>query len=298
MEFAQNSNRNKFRVDRMCKKHLLGLFLFFLIPASYAIDREIAITIDDLPFVGSSNGNPSKLGREQDRFMQLLQTLIDKKVPATGFVIAGSIEKGQWALLEAFKQAGFILGNHTYSHKNLNITSAANYIADVDRADKILDPLFPKTKYFRYPYLAESKGEKKQLVHDYLFEHHYVIAPVTVDSKDFKFNQQLYAIPYRLRDQNLNQLKRRYLEFIWNQTLKAERQVLKTKPNKVIKQVLLIHANLLNSHCLGDIIDLYRSKGYRIVSLEEILTDTTENTNNSGIFQNLFQNTVLEEFYQ
>lgn len=255
----------------MLKKYILCLTLGgFLNHLSFAQDREIAITIDDLPFVGSSNNDPGKLRRENERFMKILQTLIEKKVPATGFVIAGSIEKGQWQLLEQFQQAGFILGNHTYTHKSLNNLTAEKYIADVDRADKILTPFFPSQKYFRYPYLAESNGEKKQKVYDYLAAHQYVIAPVTIDSKDYQFNAQLFAIPWRQRNQNLNQIKKRYLGFIWIQTVKAENRA-KKLGDKPVKQILLIHANLLNSHFLGDIIDLYQKNGYRFISLSEAL---------------------------
>jgi peptidoglycan-N-acetylmuramic acid deacetylase len=284
-------------------KHILCLALGLFFHVSFAQEKEIAITIDDLPFVGSSNGNVAKLKREEDRFLAILHTLKEKNVPATGFVIAGAIEKGQWELLERFRQAGFNLGNHTYSHKSLNGLAAAKYIEDVDRADKILTSLFPAHKYFRYPYLAEGGGEKKQQVYDYLANHHYSIAPVTIDSKDFVFNQQLFAIPYRAREKNLPQLKKRYLAFIWNQTLKAESKAAKIHPNKPVKQILLIHANLLNSHFLGDIIDMYRQNGYRFVSLEEALTapgvpiNAAENSSEEK-FNSLFENSVVQTLLQ
>ncbi|WP_256593743.1 polysaccharide deacetylase family protein [Legionella feeleii] len=271
---------------------------------SFSEVREIAITIDDLPFVGSANGKASNLQREHDRFMKILQTLLDKNVPATGFVIAGSIEKGQWELLEQFQQAGFILGNHTYSHRSLNNVSAEKYIEDVDKADKILTPLMTTQKYFRYPYLAESKGEKKQKVYDYLAEHQYIIAPVTIDTKDFLFNSQLFAIPYRLREQNLNRLKQRYLAYIWSQTVRAENKAKKFSGDKPVKQILLIHANLINSYCLGDIIDLYQQHGYRFISLAEALEGTAPTlitpaeAPNEEAFEMIFQDSVLNSLFQ
>ncbi|VEG91620.1 polysaccharide deacetylase family protein [Legionella spiritensis] len=247
----------------------------------FAEIREIAITIDDLPFVGSANHDPRKLQREHDRFINIMQALIDRKVPATGFIIAGSIEKGQWELLEAFRNQGFELGNHTYSHRSLNSVSAEKYIEDVAKADDILTPLMTSPKYFRYPYLAESKGERRDKVYEFLADSGYIIAPVTVDSKDFRFNSQLFAIPYRQRPQRLNYLKKRYLNFIWQQTLRAEAKAEKKHPG-VSRQILLIHANLLNSHFMGDIIDMYQEKGYRIVRLDQILahTETGEETEN------------------
>ncbi|WP_131780889.1 polysaccharide deacetylase family protein [Legionella gresilensis] len=256
----------------MCKIKLTFTFWLSLILHSicFGQTKEIAITIDDLPFVGSTHGKPANLQREHDRFLQIVEALIDHKAPATGFIIAGSIEKDQWQLLELFREKGFILGNHTYSHKSLNNLPAEKYISDVDRADKIIEPLFNGPRYFRYPYLAESTGDKRQKVHNYLAEHHYIIAPITIDSKDYQFNAKLFAIPYRLRPQNLPRIKKQYLDYIWNQTLKAEARAQRQHQENA-KQILLIHANLLNSHFLGDILDMYEKNGYKFISLEEAL---------------------------
>lgn len=229
--------------------------------------REIAITLDDLPFVGSANHKPAALKREHDRFMRILDTLVENQVPATGFVIAGSIEQGQWELLQAFHDAGFTIGNHTYSHLNLNRTSSEKYIDNVAHADKVLIPLMSHPRYFRYPYLAEGHGEKKAEVQNYLATHDYIVAPVTIDTKDFKFNEQLYRVAYRARPKYLPHLKKRYLAYIWKQTLRAEKKA-KGRPSK---QILLLHANLLNSHFLSDIISMYREHGYRFISLSEAL---------------------------
>ncbi len=229
--------------------------------------REIAITLDDLPFVGSANYKASALKREHDRFMRILDTLIAYKVPATGFVIAGAIERGQWELLEAFHDAGFTIGNHTYSHANLNRMSSAKYIENVAHADKVLNGLMSHPRYFRYPYLAEGHGAKKAAVQAYLASHDYVVAPVTIDTKDFRFNSQLYRVAYRARPNYLPKLRKQYLNYIWKQTLRAEKRA-KGKP---VKHILLLHANLLNSHFLGDIIQMYKDHGYQFITLKEAL---------------------------
>jgi peptidoglycan/xylan/chitin deacetylase (PgdA/CDA1 family) len=241
---------------------------------SYAEDNEIAITIDDLPFVGSGTSTPNNLKRTQDRFMAIVNALVDNQVPATGFAIGGAVAKNEWDLLETFRDRGLTLGNHTYTHLSLNSISAEKYIADIEKADNTLSRVMTEPKYFRYPYLAEGKGEKKQKVLNYLGEHQYTVAPVTIDSKDYEFNAQFYRIPYRQRAQRLEQFKKRYLAFIWKQTEKAEKKA-KRVEGQPVKQILLIHANLLNSLCLGDIIELYRSKGYKFISLEEALKGNT-----------------------
>lgn len=246
---------------------LLFLFIALFSSVCFADEKEIAITIDDLPLVASRMNNPGNRQRSTERFTQIVQAFQKYKVPAIGFVIAGSIEKGQWDFLEQFRQAGFMLGNHTYSHYNLNQISAEKYLADVDRADKILTPIMTQPKYFRYPYLAEGNKEKKQEVYDYLKEHNYTIAPVTIDSKDFDFNEMLYKVPYRSRVNYIQKIKPRYLAYIWKQTLRAE----KNAKGKNTKQILLIHANLLNSYVLGDILEMYQKNGYKFISLTEAL---------------------------
>ncbi len=247
------------------KSILMALAL--VVNSSQAADKQISITIDDLPFVG--HGASSKeIKSGKDRFNQILQALINEQVPATGFVIAGAIAKGQWQLLENFQKEGFTIGNHTYTHANLNEIGAEKYIKEIAKADKRLLPLMTEKKYFRYPYLAEGRGGNRHAVQAYLAENQYIIAPVTIDSKDFLFNMQLLAVNWHHRADRLEKIKQRYLSYIWKQTEIAE----KMAHGKPTKQILLLHANLLNSHLMGDVIQLYKEHGYRFISLEEALT--------------------------
>ncbi len=275
------------------KTPCLILLAFLTISPSYAVDREIAITIDDLPFVGTNGNDEGNLRRTKQRFMSILSALTDNHVPATGFIIANSIAKGQWELLEEFRKEGFELGNHTYSHANLNRLSAEQYINEIAHADEILKPIMTQPKYFRYPYLAEGKGEKKQEIQTFLTNNQYTIAPVTVDSKDYKFNERFLNISWRVRGQYLNSIKQQYLAYIWAQTLKAEKN---SKSNG--KQILLIHSNLLNSHCLGDIIAMYKKHGYKFITLGEALKSVPveqTTTPNEAITKTEVEQTAIEQ---
>ena len=252
-------------------KYASGLALISLLNhPCFAGEREIAITIDDLPFVGTNSNDEGNLKRTHERFMKIVQSLVDNHVPATGFIVAGAIGKGQWELLETFRTDGFSLGNHTYSHANLNRIGAEKYIDEIAHADQILSPVMTQPKYFRYPYLAEGKGLVKEEVQDYLTANQYTVAPVTIDSKDYLFNERLLKISWRVRNQYLSQIKDQYLNYIWKETLKAE----KKSNNTNVKQILLVHSNLLNSHFLGDVIQMYKKNGYRFISLTDALKNT------------------------
>lgn len=74
------------------------LKIFFLFTAlfssiCFAEEREIAITMDDLPLVASRMNTPGNKQRSTERFTQIVQAFQKYKVPVIGFVIAGAIEK-------------------------------------------------------------------------------------------------------------------------------------------------------------------------------------------------------------
>ena len=248
---------------------LKGLMLMMLCATASYAEKLVAITIDDLPFVGASSGEHG-LQRTADRFNRLVDALVDNQVPATGFIIGGAIGKGQWDLLEKFKQQGFGLGNHTYTHVSLSHVGATRYLEDLNKADVKLSGIMTTPKYFRYPYLDEGKGENKTKVYDYLNAHQYTIAPITIDSKDYSFNERLLRINWRNRDAHLSSIKRDYLAYLEKQITKAEKIHGDNYP-----EILLIHANLINSHAMGDVIQLFKKHGYRFISLEEALSRKT-----------------------
>jgi peptidoglycan-N-acetylglucosamine deacetylase len=248
----------------MSKFHiaLKGLIFIVISQLSFAQERLVALTIDDLPFVGPVNNQKGDV----NRFTKLVSQLDERQVPATGFIIAGSIAKGQEELLDYFKQKGYSLGNHTYNHINLNRVGARRYIADLEKSEERLQGILTFPKYFRYPYLAEGRGKDKADVLEYLQNHNYVVAPVTIDTKDYKFNGRLLAVNWKIRERRLEGIKKDYLAYINKQINEAEKIHGPERP-----EILLVHANLLNSHAMGDVIDLFKNRGYRFISLDEAL---------------------------
>jgi peptidoglycan/xylan/chitin deacetylase (PgdA/CDA1 family) len=239
---------------------LVFLLLLISVPGiSAPVKKTIAITIDDLPFVGEARNFHLNM---------MITTLTEQQVPATGFIIASEVHTDNWETLHKFRDAGLGLGNHTFSHANLNTVEVKDYIHEIKQADTILSPVLTEPKYFRYPYLAMSSGDKRNKILCYLAKKHYQVAPITIDSKDFVFNQRLLSVPEMDRRTYLGELKSFYIDFIWQQTLKAEEHSL-YHHNPEQTQILLIHANLLNAYVLPDLINLYKQKGYTFVSLEE-----------------------------
>lgn len=250
---------------KLIKKNCLAFAITFVLSlistCLFAASKTIAITIDDLPFVGDYRNFHLNM---------IIETMKEQRIPATGFIIGQEVRPDNWEVLNKFRDAGFSLGNHTYSHISLNAVPTDNYIHDITRADKLLSRVLTEPKYFRYPYLAMGNGPKRDEVLCYLEQMNYQVAPITVDSKDFFFNQRLLSVPELNRRGYLDAIKPFYLEFIWRQTAKAEeKSQINHHPEQA--QILLIHANLLNAYVLQDIIKLYKQHGYHFVTLDSAL---------------------------
>ncbi len=170
------------------------ILLFWVALAAAAQTRSVAITVDDLPRGGDSN----------ERDLAALRTLTNellkpfRGVPVIGFVNAGRApqlgEAGLQAILKIWLDHGATLGNHTWSHPALNTTPLADYEADILRGEPAVAQALGHTPvYFRHPYLQTGKdADTRHALEKFLDEHHYTIAPVTLDNSDWMF-AALYA---------------------------------------------------------------------------------------------------------
>jgi peptidoglycan/xylan/chitin deacetylase (PgdA/CDA1 family) len=97
---------------------LLWLSYVAVVCAQSPLQREIAITIDDLPAASPWMGGAEMV----EMTTKLLGTLRDQKVPAVGFVNEQKLYKQfgevdqRIKVLGMWTEYGFELGNHTFSH--------------------------------------------------------------------------------------------------------------------------------------------------------------------------------------
>ena len=98
--------------------------------------------------------------------------------PAYGFVngIRTEEEPLSTPVLKEWRDGGLPLGNHTWSHMNLNERSAADWEADLLKNEPILKEYKGNAdwRWIRFPYLAEGDtAEKRDAVRKFLGEHGY-----------------------------------------------------------------------------------------------------------------------------
>jgi peptidoglycan/xylan/chitin deacetylase (PgdA/CDA1 family) len=234
--------------------------------------RAVAITIDDLPRGG--DGGPRTLAGVAAMTTQLLQPFVDRKVPVIGFVNEGRQEwgaDGLRQLLDLWLDAGADLGNHTYSHPDINQVPLETYTADVTKGEATVRAALAARKrelrYFRHPFLHTGPTpEVKRGLQAFLDGRGYRVAPVTIDNADYMY-AALYTRP-ALRDR----VRQEYVGYMESVTAFFEQRSVEVV-GREFPQVLLLHANQLNADLMPQLLEMFRRRGYRFVSLEEALAD-------------------------
>ena len=245
--------------------------LIIVLIANCVFAREVAITIDDLPRGGDAHLTP-----EADRQMtvKLLAPFGREHIPVTGFVIGCRHADEISSLLSLWVRAGADLGNHTCSHLDLNNISAADFESDILKGEPVITAsLGHRPVYFRYPFLHAGKdAETKRAVSQFLVEHGYRNAPVTLDDSDYMF-ARVYANALEANDLKKAKLVHdTYLAYMNSIFEFFEGRSIEVTGHE-IRQILLIHASQLNADCMPELLALMRRRGYTFISLERALQD-------------------------
>src|SRR5215831_10349670 len=245
--------------------------------------RRVAVTVDDLPgaipATPTSNGELRDLQRYNDAIPAILKA---HHAPTIGFVnekklnVAGERD-ARTALLQRWVDAGFELGNHTYSHANFNQVSLQEMEDETIRGEVITRSLMRAAskpeRYFRYPYLFTGPtAELKEAFEAFLKSRGYKNAPVTVDNADYMFNDILHEATMQKDTKLAEQTKREYLQFAqteFDYFEDASRKLF----GREIPQIFLMHDNQINTETLDELLRFLEKRGYQFVTLDEALGD-------------------------
>lgn len=249
--------------------------------------RRMALTFDDLPYVAVGNDD---LGKARRTTMALLRALKSRRAPAVGFVNEAKLttkgeEDARVGLLREWVEAGMILGNHTYSHADFNLTTVEGFQEEILRGEVVTRRLMaarePYPLFFRHPMThTGDTSEKKKAIEAFLAARGYAVAPHTVDSVDFLFNVA-YARARDARDEDTaKRLREAYLDFVVRATEFAEGAAPRIFGHD-IPQTMLLHANDLNADCLEELLRRLEARGYRFVALAEAMSDPAYRTTDS-----------------
>jgi peptidoglycan/xylan/chitin deacetylase (PgdA/CDA1 family) len=252
-----------------------ALLLLLTVISLNAQPRQVAITIDDLPRGGGDPG-ARDLGSIRAMTEKLLVPL--RGIPFIGFVNGGRAtqlgDAGLQEILRMWLDHGGTLGNHSYSHPDLNNTPLNQYTEDILRGEPAIEKaLGRRPLYFRHPFLhAGPNAEKREGLARFLSEHGYVVAPVTLDNSDWVF-AAVYGDALRRKDEALaSKVKEAYVPYMESVVAFFETRSTEVV-GREIAQTLLMHASQLNADSMPDLLAMFRRRGYRFISLDEALRD-------------------------
>jgi hypothetical protein len=177
-------------------------------------------------------------------------------------------------ILKRWSAAGHRVGNHTYSHQPLFGKIAPDeFEADILRNEDVLRGYPGFRKWFRFPALNEGRTrEIRDRFRSFLAQHGYRNGAVAIDASDWYYNQRLLARMDAERDFDVTRYRQPYLDHIWDRAQFYD-QLSRDTLGRSVPHTLLIHYNLLNSLFLGDLLAMFRSKGWGVIDAEEAYSD-------------------------
>jgi peptidoglycan/xylan/chitin deacetylase (PgdA/CDA1 family) len=220
--------------------------------------------------------DPSREPRAAQWNARLLHALGEQQLHAIVFPALRRIggDAGM-ALIEDWSAAGHVVGNHTAEHRNLSspeVTLDA-FTEDVERAERAFQHLPAWQPLLRFPYLKEGDtAAKRDGMRAWMHEHGYRVAPVSIDTSDWYYNERYLALRAAGRSEPVKRLLRAYVRHLLDRASYYDvlaRRVLGRSP----QHLMLLHTNAINAAALRDVVEAFRAKGWHFVAARSVLDD-------------------------
>ena len=260
--------------SRLGRARLVVSAAVVLATVASARAQQIAFTWDDLPAHSALPPGETRvrIGRK------LVAAMKEAHMPpAYGFVNGVFTEQEPLStpMLKEWHDAGLPLGNHTWSHMNLNQHSLADWQADALKNEALLKSYMGSEDWhwLRYPNLAEGDTpQKREGARRFLAEHGYKIAAVTMSFGDYLYNGPYARCVAKKDEASIAQLEASYLAAA-DATIDYTRAMSKALYGRDIPYVLLMHVGALDARMLPRLLKLYRDKGFTFISLQDAEKD-------------------------
>jgi peptidoglycan/xylan/chitin deacetylase (PgdA/CDA1 family) len=250
----------------------IALLAALALPAAAAERFDMAITVDDLPMHGPLPPGMTRIGIARST----LDTLKAHGVPeAFGFVNAAKIarEPGSEAVLDAWRAAGYPLGNHTASHMNLaRADSFAAWREDVIAGEPAVAARMQGQdwRWLRFPNLAAGPRLEEALA--FLGERGYRVADVSVAFGDWDYTDAYARCVARDDGATIDAMKRQYLADV-DQGIARMKEHSQRVFGRQIPQVLLTHLGGWSAVTLPEVMKRLDAAGARYVTLAQAQSD-------------------------
>ena len=248
--------------------------LFCALTATATSAEQIALTFDDLP-----SHSPLPAGTTR---VKIAREIIDalKAVHAPrvyGFVNGVRLEDDPLSapVLKMWRDAGFPLGNHTYSHVSLSHSTLDTWTADAVKNEAVIAPLMAGDDWhwLRFPYLEEGDTVQKHAdTRAWLAQHGYKIASVTMSFDDYLWNDVYPRCIARHDAKSIKRLETAFMSAA-ETSLGYYHNLSMQLYGHDIPYVLLMHLGAFDARMLPRLLAMYQRKGVTFITLEDAERD-------------------------
>ena len=234
----------------------------------------VALTFDDLPAHGPL---PPGLSRVEVA-KSVIESLRGRNAPPVyGFVNAKLVDQqpADAEVLRMWRTAGFPLGNHTYSHMDLNANPVDAFERDVVADEPLVSSLMSEGDWhwLRFPYLHEGDTrEKHQAVLAFLSGRAYRVAEVTISFDDYAYNDPYARCRGRQDAQGVERLEQSYISRAADSLTRAQASS-RSVFGRDIKHVMLLHIGAFQTVMLPRLLDLLQQRGWSLTTLPDAASD-------------------------
>jgi hypothetical protein len=193
--------------------------------------------------------------------------------------------RGIGQVLDVWRRAGYPLGNHTYSHLNLDIADSLEvWEGDVIAGEQAVSSRMGNAdwKYFRFPFLAVGVDPvRRESALAFLRVRGYKVADVSMAFGDYDYTDAYTRCVIKGDNAAIEAMKAQYLKGVDEEIVRmksASQQVY----GRVIPQVLLTHLGAFSAVTLDDVLKRLDAAGARYVTLHQAQADPAYNHPGGG----------------
>lgn len=235
--------------------------------------KRIAFTFDDVPRGRGAFFTPD------ERTKRLIAGLKKGGVKQAAFyLVPGQIGHddgiGGEARITAYVKAGHVIADHSFTHPHLNELNAADYMADVDKAEAYLKGRKGRRAWFRYPFLDEGGADKAKVeaVRAALKARGLHNGYATVDGSDWNIESLTADAVKAGKKIDMDALRDLYVETMVRAADFADGLSQKTWGRQPA-QVIVLHETDMAALFIADLAKALRKDGWTIVTADEAYAD-------------------------
>ena len=244
--------------------------------------KRLALTFDDAPRPAGA------LMSAESRTSLLLDALVRAGVDeAMFFVTTRNIDaRGDEgpARLRRYTDAGHTLGNHSHTHPSANGLEANAFLADIDKAQRILAEYDRVRPLMRFPFLHEGNSEEKRdALRAGLRARDLKNGYVTIDNYDWYLQRLLDEAVRSGQPLNLDGWREVYVDVLLAAVQFYDDIAIHALGRRPA-HVLLLHENELAALFVDDLVAALRADGWEIVPATDAFEDELSNVEPDTLF--------------